>query len=132
MLIDDFGTGYSSLSYLHRFSVNTLKIDRSFVDALAGADENVEIIRTIITLARALGMTVIAEGVETEDQHRRLMALECEEVQGFSCFPRRWTRAPPRNSSCSPGVALRSDGWVRLPWCIKGQSCPSIPAFICQ
>ena len=83
VLIDDFGTGYSSLSYLHRFSVNTLKIDRSFVDALAGADENVEIIRTIITLARALGMTVIAEGVETEDQHRRLMALECEEVQGF-------------------------------------------------
>ncbi len=83
VLIDDFGTGYSSLSYLHRFSVDTLKIDRSFVDALAGAEENVEIIRTIITLARALGMTVIAEGVETEDQHRRLRELNCEEVQGF-------------------------------------------------
>ena len=83
MLIDDFGTGYSSLSYLHRFSVDTLKIDRSFVDALAGAEENVEIIRTIITLARALGMTVIAEGVETEDQHKRLRELDCEEVQGF-------------------------------------------------
>ena len=83
VLIDDFGTGYSSLSYLHRFSVDTLKIDRSFVEALAGAEENVEIIRTIITLARALGMTVIAEGVETEDQHRRLKELDCEEVQGF-------------------------------------------------
>jgi Amt family ammonium transporter len=83
MLIDDFGNGYSSLSYLHRFSVDTLKIDRSFVELLAGAEENIEIIRTIITLARALGMSVIAEGVETEDQHKRLMELDCEEVQGF-------------------------------------------------
>ena len=83
VLIDDFGTGYSSLSYLHRFNVDTLKIDRSFVDAMAGTEENVEIIRTIITLARALGMTVIAEGVETEDQHKRLRELDCEEVQGF-------------------------------------------------
>ncbi len=83
VLIDDFGTGYSSLSYLHKFSVDTLKIDRSFVDALTGANENVAIIRTIITLARALGMSVIAEGVETEEQHKRLRELDCEEVQGF-------------------------------------------------
>ncbi len=83
VLIDDFGTGYSSLSYLHQFNVDTLKIDRSFVMSLADGDENVEIVRTIVTLARALGMNVIAEGVETVDQHRYLHELHCEEGQGF-------------------------------------------------
>ncbi|MFN2533305.1 MAG: putative bifunctional diguanylate cyclase/phosphodiesterase [Pyrinomonadaceae bacterium] len=81
--IDDFGTGYSSLSYLHRFPLNYLKIDRSFVSRMSSADDNSEIVGTIATLARNLGMEVIAEGIETEEQHQQLKALGCEYGQGF-------------------------------------------------
>jgi diguanylate cyclase (GGDEF)-like protein/PAS domain S-box-containing protein len=83
VLIDDFGTGYSSLSYLHRFSVDSLKIDRSFVRKLEEEEESLEIVRSIVTLARALGMTVIAEGVETTGQEQQLKDLKCEEGQGY-------------------------------------------------
>ena len=81
--IDDFGTGYSSLSYLHRFPVNTLKIDRSFVNRIGENGENIEIVQAIVTLAHNLGMTVIAEGVETANQLAFLQALGCEEGQGY-------------------------------------------------
>jgi EAL domain-containing protein (putative c-di-GMP-specific phosphodiesterase class I) len=81
--IDDFGTGYSSLSYLLRFPAQTLKIDRSFVAALTGDKRHSELIRTVVALARNLGMDVIAEGVETEDQLARLEALDCDYVQGY-------------------------------------------------
>ena len=80
--IDDFGTGYSSLSYLHRFPIDTLKIDRSFISHIATGDENLEIIRTITTLAENLKITVIAEGVENEVQYRQLLALGCHAAQG--------------------------------------------------
>jgi len=81
--MDDFGTGYSSLSYLHRFQIDTLKIDRYFVGAMGDHGENAEIVRTIVTLARNLGIEVIAEGVETAEQLAQLRALGCQHVQGF-------------------------------------------------
>jgi diguanylate cyclase (GGDEF)-like protein/PAS domain S-box-containing protein len=81
--IDDFGTGYSSLSYLHRLPVNNLKIDRSFVSQMRPGNENSEIVRTIITLARNLSMEVVAEGIETEDQLGQLKALACDYGQGY-------------------------------------------------
>jgi diguanylate cyclase (GGDEF)-like protein len=81
--IDDFGTGYSCLSYLHRFPIDTLKIDRSFVSPINAEGENCEIVKTIITLAHSLGMKVIAEGVETTAQLTHLRNLGCEAAQGY-------------------------------------------------
>jgi hypothetical protein len=81
--IDDFGTGYSSLSYLHRFPINTLKIDRSFVSRIGADGENIEIVRAIIMLAHSLGMDVVAEGVETAHHLAQLRSLGCEFGQGY-------------------------------------------------
>jgi EAL domain-containing protein (putative c-di-GMP-specific phosphodiesterase class I) len=80
--IDDFGTGFSSLSYLHRLPFNELKIDRSFVGGMTKTPESTHIVRTIILLARLLGMSVVAEGVETLEQSIRLAGLGCEYAQG--------------------------------------------------
>jgi diguanylate cyclase (GGDEF)-like protein len=81
--MDDFGTGYSSLSYLHKFPFDKIKIDRSFVADIAHRRGGVEIIRAITALGRGLGMTTVAEGVETDEQLRRLRLEGCGEVQGF-------------------------------------------------
>ena len=81
--IDDFGTGYSSLSYLHRFPVDTIKIDRSFVSQMQSGGDNSAIVKAIVTLAHMLDMDVIAEGIETTLQLAQLKLLKCEYGQGF-------------------------------------------------
>lgn len=81
--IDDFGTGYSSLGRLRRIPVDTLKIDRTFIANMDIDDENLEIVRAVIMLAHNLGLTVVAEGVETELQLTQLRQLDCEMAQGY-------------------------------------------------
>ena len=81
--LDDFGTGYSSLSCLRTLHFDSLKIDRSFVQRLDSDPESRAIVETILNLARSLHMTVVAEGVETEDQRTTLLDLGCDEGQGF-------------------------------------------------
>ena len=80
--IDDFGTGFSSLSYLSKLPVDSLKIDRSFIVDMTAGPEGLSLVSTIINLAHALKLNVIAEGVETEEQSRLLRLLGCDEMQG--------------------------------------------------
>lgn len=81
--IDDFGTGFSSLSYLARLPVDTLKIDRSFIMNMAAGPQSAALVSTIVSLGHSLRLKVVAEGVETEDQSRRLALLGCDEIQGY-------------------------------------------------
>jgi EAL domain-containing protein (putative c-di-GMP-specific phosphodiesterase class I) len=83
IVMDDFGTGFSSLNYLRSFPFDKFKIDRSFVNDIAKGGEPMAIVKAIIDLARALDIAVVAEGVETEEQLKRLVAEGCHEVQGY-------------------------------------------------
>jgi diguanylate cyclase (GGDEF)-like protein/PAS domain S-box-containing protein len=81
--VDDFGTGYSSLRHLHQLPFTTLKIDRSFIDRIFDKDGTREIVQAILSLAHSLGMNVIAEGVEREDQLALLRSMDCDQIQGY-------------------------------------------------
>jgi EAL domain-containing protein (putative c-di-GMP-specific phosphodiesterase class I) len=83
LAIDDFGTGYSSLSYLHRFPVDILKIDRSFVERLSHASDNAELARTIVRLGQSLQLQTVAEGIEDSTQFLALRRMGCDIGQGY-------------------------------------------------
>jgi EAL domain-containing protein (putative c-di-GMP-specific phosphodiesterase class I) len=119
--IDDFGTGYSSLAYLRRLPVDELKIDRSFVMAMERDADDAKIVRSTIDLAHNLGLSVVAEGIETAGVYAQLAALECDEGQGyhmsrplpvaeFGGWARRWNE--PRNG-CSADL-IDSEALVTL------------------
>jgi EAL domain-containing protein (putative c-di-GMP-specific phosphodiesterase class I) len=109
--IDDFGTGYSSLSYLHRLPVDVLKIDRSFVVALAEGGKAEGIVAAIVALARNLGLELIAEGVETEEQASALRRLGVGQAQGY-----RFSKALPAEECVAmlAGSLRRRRGSVRF------------------
>ena len=99
--IDDFGTGYSSLSRLPRFPVDALKIDRVFISNMNTDHDSLEIVRLIVMLAHSVGLKVVAEGTETEEQITELKRLNCEMAQGF-------LYSPPVDRKAAFGLLLRS------------------------
>ncbi|MGA2321320.1 MAG: EAL domain-containing protein [Solirubrobacteraceae bacterium] len=87
LALDDFGTGYSTLAHLQRLHTDTLKIDRSFIAQIEGGSRDREIVAAVIAMAHALGMTVVGEGIETQGQRDGLIALDCDEGQGYMFAP---------------------------------------------
>jgi EAL domain-containing protein (putative c-di-GMP-specific phosphodiesterase class I) len=83
LAVDDFGTGYSSLSYLKRIPVDVVKLDRSFVQGLDVSQVDTAIVSAVVDLTRTIGMTTVAEGVETEGQLARLVEMGCPVLQGY-------------------------------------------------
>ncbi|NJN61858.1 MAG: EAL domain-containing protein [Coleofasciculaceae cyanobacterium RL_1_1] len=113
--LDDFGTGYSSLSYLHRLPVQTLKLDKSFVQDLEHSRESQAIAKTIVALARTLRLKTIAEGIETVAQLRFLQALGCNYGQGFWFSP----PLPPHQAS---QLLAQPPEWGRSPQATRSPS----------
>ena len=113
--LDDFGTGYSSLSYLHRFPLNILKIDRSFVSRLEVSDERSAIVNTILTLGHKLGIEVIAEGVETAEQMQLLKAKGCDYGQGYYFSPPVDSKTLTNLLTSSPARALALERVGQVP-----------------
>jgi diguanylate cyclase (GGDEF)-like protein/PAS domain S-box-containing protein len=107
LAIDDFGTGYSSLSYLHRFPIDILKIDRSFISSLTNSENGPELARAVITLGETLGLDTVAEGIEAEQQVNSLLALGCAAGQGFLFAE----AGPLERLNGSPFVARRNALW---------------------
>jgi EAL domain-containing protein (putative c-di-GMP-specific phosphodiesterase class I) len=105
--MDDFGTGYSSLSYLANFPVQTVKVDRSFVRQIDSGEGTALLAGAIVAMAHRLGMEVVAEGVETLDQHSHLLDLGCELLQGF-----RFSKPVPFEQLAE--VMARVEGMARL------------------
>jgi len=108
LALDDFGTGYSSLSYLHRFPIDILKIDRSFVSRLTTSDNGPELARAVITLGSTLGLDIVAEGIECEPQIASLLELGCVAGQGFFFAKAR----PLEELGDSSFVARRKELWT--------------------
>ena len=111
LLMDDFGTGYSSLNHLHSFPFDVLKIDRSFVGRMTEGDQPLQIVRTIIELARVLGMDVVAEGIETREQYRLLRQMGCRFGQGF-LFARPMTAEAVGHLLRLPGRVIPEPGEI--------------------
>lgn len=109
--MDDFGTGYSSLAYLHRFPIDILKIDRSFVNKIDQDGEQLAITRTIVSLAWNLGMEVVAEGIDSNKQLAQMRALQCEYAQGYLF-------SPPVTSEQATQLLLsqNQNGFNACPW----------------
>jgi EAL domain-containing protein (putative c-di-GMP-specific phosphodiesterase class I) len=115
---DDFGTGYSSLSYLKQYPIDHVKIDRSFVAGLGTNADDDGIVSAILAMARALGLVVVAEGIETTVQRRRLTELGCEHAQGY-LFARPLTAA-------AAGALLEVVRAGRPPWDVDDGDRPGI------
>jgi len=115
--LDDFGTGYSSLSYLHQYPINRLKIDPSFIGQLQSEGSGSKIVKAILTLAHDLGMSVVAEGVETQEQLSRLMSLDCEYGQGY------YFGMPEDPQSASRWIGVPSEVQC-APFAADGESLP--------